>query len=408
MTQGLKEVSSFLLGLVTVLTLLSFSIHSSKAATAEDVARLFQEKIVNGCSKIRPVMNQSDIVDVEMTLHIVSLLDVNEVQQSVEATIWMEVFWKNELMVWNPIDYGNLTLVYPPETNMWKPDLAISNGYDALTPVGLDFVLLQSKHDGETEWNPGQKVSFLCKIDVRKFPFDTQTCYMEFFNWAGKAEETSLNYRESKYMKSAKAMYENSEWTIIEKRAEKQQPTVHEKVRVILVLQRKSLSLVLTVLLPVILLAFLNVFVFLLPTESGEKLSFSVTVLLAQAVFLSFISGLMPQTSDSTSSLSIYISVQLILSAIYVLLTCFNLSMYHRDSNNRPIPSWLTKILCLVNINSEDNDYPYKGNDEKLVTMTGNRVCRIIDRIYFRVFLCFVFIITLIFLCDGLSSRMLT
>ncbi|XP_055957696.1 CHRNA7-FAM7A fusion protein-like [Patella vulgata] len=194
-----------------------------------------------------------------------------------------------------------------------------------------------------------------------------------------------------------------------EKRAEKQHKTSHEKVRVILVLQRKSLSLVLTVVLPVILLAFLNVFVFLLPTESGEKLSFSVTVLLAQAVFLSFISGLMPQTSDSTSSLSIYISAQLILSAIYVLLTCFNLSIHHGDSSNRPIPRWLTKILCLANVNSEHNDYPQKENNTKLVTMTasvtGSDVCRILDRICFRVFLCFVFIITAIFLCDGLSSR---
>ncbi|XP_050408918.2 neuronal acetylcholine receptor subunit alpha-7 [Patella vulgata] len=403
--------SSVRLVLVVVLILLSTSIYSSEAATAEDVARLFQEKVMNGSSKIRPVMNQSDIVDVEMTLHIVSLLDVNEVQQSVEATIWMQVFWKNELLVWNPNDYGNLTSVYPPETNMWKPDLAISNGYDELTPVGLDFVLLQSRHDGETEWNPGQKVSFLCKIDVSKFPFDMQTCSMVFFNWAGKRDETSLNYRESTEMKEAEAGYANSEWAIIERRTEKQQNSPHETVRVILVLQRKSLSLVLTVLLPVILLAFLNVFVFLLPTESGEKLSFSVTVLLSQAVFLSFISGLMPQTSDSISGLSIYISAQLVLSAIYVLVTCFNLSMYHRDSRNRPIPRWLTKILC-VRVDSDNNVYPIKENDEKLVTMadslTGSDICLRLDRICFWVFLIVVFLMTALFLGDGLSAQIKT
>ncbi|KAK6190703.1 hypothetical protein SNE40_002506 [Patella caerulea] len=403
--------SSIRLVLVAVLVPLSISIQSSEAATAGDVARLFQEKVMNGSSKIRPVINQSHIVDVEMTLHIVSLLDVNEVQQSVEATIWMQVYWKNELLVWNPNAYGNLTRVYPPETNMWKPDLAISNGYDELTPVGLDFVLLQSNHDGETEWNPGQKISFLCKIDVSKFPFDTQTCHMDFFNWAGKKEETSLNYRETTKMKESEAGYANSEWKIIERRAEKQHNASHETVRVILVLQRKSISLVLTVLLPVILLAFLNVFVFLLPTESGEKLSFSVTVLLSQAVFLSFISGLMPQTSDSISGLSIYISAQLILSAIYVLLTCFNLSMYHRDTNSRPIPPWLMKILC-VRVDSGHSVYPLKENGDKLVSMTdgvtGSDICLRLDRICFWVFLIVVFLMTALFLSDGLSAQINT
>ncbi|KAK6190689.1 hypothetical protein SNE40_002495 [Patella caerulea] len=389
-----------------VALLLSMHMHSSEGATDEDVERLFEDKVKKGNSKIRPVKNQSERVEVEMSLFMVAILDVNEVQQSVEATIWMKVFWKNELLVWNPSDYGNLTLIYPPKENMWKPDLAMSNGYNELAPVGLDFVLLKSCHDGQTVWTPGQKVHFLCKIDVSKFPFDTQTCNMEFLNWAGTKEETSLKYRDPEIeLPYGHVAYPNSEWTVTERRTEKADQNEHEKIKVIVVLKRRSLSLVLTVLLPVLLLAFLNVFVFLLPTESGEKLSFAVTVLLSQAVFLSFISGLMPQTSDTISGLSIYISVQLVLSSLYVLITCCTLRIYHRDTDACPLPRWFLKILSLP-VHSDSSVYPVKEKDSTLETIadrvTGSQVSLRLDRICFWFFFVIVILMTTVFLLGGI------
>jgi hypothetical protein len=50
-----------------------------------------------------------------------------------------------------------------------------------------------------------------------------------------------------------------------------------------------------------VLLAFLSAMVFKLPPDSGEKMGFSLTVLLAYAVYLTIISDDMPSTSTSTS-----------------------------------------------------------------------------------------------------------
>ncbi|ESO97387.1 hypothetical protein LOTGIDRAFT_54380, partial [Lottia gigantea] len=303
--------------------------------------RLFQDKLSKSNPKIRPVWNQSRAVNISFEIYIVAMTDLNEIQQKVEATVWLSVQWQNELIMWNKTDYGDLEVVYPNPDTMWRPDLAISNGYDELNPIGIDFVIMKVFHDGSTIWMPGQKIEFLCSIDVSKFPFDTQHCFIEFFNWGGTLEESTLYHSSVPQMTSVKALHPNSEWEIIGEWYEnKDDKTNHDKVRVHLTMKRKSTSLVLSILLPVILLAFLNVFVFLLPTESGEKLSFAVTVLLSQAVFLSFISSMMPQTSDSISGLSIYIATQLVLSTLYVLLTCWILRLYHRDTKRRPLPSW--------------------------------------------------------------------
>ena len=59
----------------------------------------------------------------------------------------------------------------------------------------------------------------------------------------------------------------------------------------------------LNMILPVLLLAVMAVFVFMLPAESGEKISFSLTVLLAFVVLMTILGDKMPSTADHTSLL---------------------------------------------------------------------------------------------------------
>ena len=38
--------------------------------------------------------------------------------------------------------------------------------------------------DGNVVWAYGGTLSTLCVLDVRRFPFDSQECEIEFINWA--------------------------------------------------------------------------------------------------------------------------------------------------------------------------------------------------------------------------------
>ena len=57
------------------------------------------------------------------------------------------------------------------------------------------------------------------------------------------------------------------------------------------------------VMLPIILSSFLVTLVFVVPADSGEKLSYILTVLLTIAVFLTIIGETLPAISNSTSVL---------------------------------------------------------------------------------------------------------
>jgi hypothetical protein len=72
--------------------------------------------------------------------------------------------------------------------------------------------------------------------------------------------------------------------------------------------QRRRLFHFLTLLLPNLVLALLAGLVFALPMQSGEKMSFSMSLLLAFAVNLSVLVQHMPSSSINVSVIMIYLS----------------------------------------------------------------------------------------------------
>ena len=68
-------------------------------------------------------------------------------------------------------------------------------------------------------------------------------------------------------------------------------------------LRRKRTFYILNTIIPVVMLSLLNVLVFILPADCGERMALAVTVLLSFTVYLGIISDSMPKTSESLSLL---------------------------------------------------------------------------------------------------------
>ena len=76
-----------------------------------------------------------------------------------------------------------------------------------------------------------------------------------------------------------------------------------------LFIRRRPAFYILNRILPVILSSFLVIVVFILPCESGEKVSYALTELLALAFLLTLITDYMPSTSLTISILGIIVSI---------------------------------------------------------------------------------------------------
>ena len=79
----------------------------------------------------------------------------------------------------------------------------------------------------------------------------------------------------------------------------------HPFVSIIITLQleRRSFFYMFNMVLPCIILMILNVFGFYIPPDSGERLGFFMTILLALVVFLQVLSSSLPKTATTVPQL---------------------------------------------------------------------------------------------------------
>jgi len=100
-------------------------------------------------------------------------------------------------------------------------------------------------------------------------------------------------------------------------------------------MKRQSGFYVMSVILPLTGLTCVGSLVFLLPVESGERVGFSVSVMLSLTVFLTLITDDVPKTSNPMSLLGVYITVSLFISFLTTSVVIFNIHFYYREQNVR-------------------------------------------------------------------------
>ncbi len=154
-------------------------------------------------------------------------------------------------------------------------------------------------YDGYVEWNPGGSFRSKCDIDVHLYPFDVQTCLLNFTNWMytnGKVNLTINDTSETLEDDFSDGVWDVSETPTFVEPSESNTPST---VTFGLKLKRKPMYYVINVVAPTLCLSMLVLLVLRLPAESGEKISMGVTLLLSFAVYMLLVSDSVPVTSDS-------------------------------------------------------------------------------------------------------------
>ena len=154
-----------------------------------------------------------------------------------------------------------------------------------------------------------------CTVNLRKFPFDNQTCsvHISVNTWR---RYTALIPFTMDSMDVTDDLYEeNTEWQNVKYEQHVKSYFFNESgltgsfdvIVLVISMERNPTFYILYLLIPSVLMAFVSVLVFLLPPQSGERVSLSITVLLSYTVFLMTVSDMTPRGGSNTSLLGTYI-----------------------------------------------------------------------------------------------------
>lgn len=216
-----------------------------------------------------------------------------------------------------------------------------------------------------------------CAINIEYYPFDIQDCYMKFGTWTFDGNLINLEHinvnnsipeinptirkggLSTKLYTVERGIdmsdyYQSVEWDVLSIPAQKNikyydcciEPFYDIYFNI--TIRRKTLFYTVNLIIPCVNISFLSVLVFYLPSDSGEKLTLGISILVALLVFYLLLIELIPPTSLVIPLLGKYLLFTLILVNLSILLTIFILNLHHRKPNTHKMPFWMKRVFIEI------------------------------------------------------------
>uniref|UniRef100_A0A914VVZ6 Neurotransmitter-gated ion-channel ligand-binding domain-containing protein n=1 Tax=Plectus sambesii TaxID=2011161 RepID=A0A914VVZ6_9BILA len=112
--------------------ILLISLCACAAWASEDEKKLLTKLFENYDTRVRPVLENSDKLTVEVGVTLRKLIKVNPVANTFEAIAWIVQKWQDYQLRWDPTHYGGINRVYVPQTDVFKTDLVLYNSAKAM------------------------------------------------------------------------------------------------------------------------------------------------------------------------------------------------------------------------------------------------------------------------------------
>nr|XP_036676345.1 neuronal acetylcholine receptor subunit alpha-7 isoform X2 [Drosophila suzukii] len=246
--------------------------------------RLLHALLDNYNSLERPVVNESDPLQLSFGLTLMQIIDVDEKNQLLITNIWLKLEWNDMNLRWNSSEFGGVRDLRIPPHRLWKPDVLMYNSADE----GFDGTYATNvvvRNNGSCLYVPPGIFKSTCKIDITWFPFDDQRCEMKFGSWTYDGFQLDLQLQDEAGG-DISSFITNGEWDLL-----------------------------------------------------------GVTILLSLTVFLNMVAETMPATSDAVPLLGTYFNCIMFMVASSVVSTILILNYHHRNPDTHEMSEWIRVIF---------------------------------------------------------------
>lgn len=336
-------------GVIFLWTILSSMILTNIAQPIDASNRLSVDLMKNYNKRIRGVRDMKELTTLHFHFNLVRIAEYDEVNGKLSIVGYFGMFWHDFRMEWNSSQYNGTGTILFEEKEVWRPFIVLGSPQEEFKRLGDDDnFFVRYSPAGFAEWYPGDIWATACTPDVYMYPYDTQSCEVLFVVWGYAVSEIAaraLSDKVNLHVYTAHGM-----WDLTDTSVASYSDPVRQLTTITIVLEMKRISTfhLINMILPIVLVGLLNNLVFLLPAQSGERVGYSITVLLAIAVFQTIASDNLPTVSKPRISLlCIKLLIDLVLSALVMTLTIVTLYFYHMPETRR-IPSCVVVVTKCV------------------------------------------------------------
>ncbi|XP_030832957.1 acetylcholine receptor subunit alpha-1-A isoform X1 [Strongylocentrotus purpuratus] len=323
---------------------------SNTGLTNNSTTKALVKKLTDGYGEtsVRPVYNYRQTTYVYLRMLIYELVAFNEHSQHITLRSNMKMTWRDEYLQWDPSEWDGITSVTLRPSDIWKPDFDLEQNVERVHFIVADTYVI-ADYTGTVRWIFPVITTTACKINIVYFPYDVQQCNVTFYPWTLDNSQMRLLAEDDD--DAHQQMYiRNGVWDLTNFQAANESipykccPHPFDHVVYTLDLAREAAFFTTQIVMPSVFLSILMLISFWLHPDSGEKISLTVTNLLALILFQQLVAQFMPPTGEPRSIVVTCFFILIALSACSVILTVIVLRVYHTNVDSLP-PSWAFMLL---------------------------------------------------------------
>ena len=284
--------------------------------------------------KVAPVVERDSddaTVSVDMKFAIASVLSIDDVKEIMTTSVYVKMSWVDQALSWNVSQHNGVQSVELPVQSVWTPDIYIANSMDKkklFDYIGVVTVL----HNGTVTGNVDHIMNTYCDMRHVKYPYDTQNCPLIIDKFSPILRITLSAYILENTAASGTSY--SSSWDLLSQKISRADFYDGNTLALSCEVRRKTTFYTVCLVAPMVMTSIMNTLVFLVPLQSGEKISFLVSIFVSTSVFTSFFTTGMPRGLDSVpKTMKLLIGVMLE-SLLILLATLLVLTRDDRESSS--------------------------------------------------------------------------
>ena len=345
---------------------------TSSGPTYTEMSKLYAKLLEGYDTKIRPRRNLSEAVTVNGSFSLTGVLEFDTASQKLSVLGYFIFIWTDDMLVWNPLLHGTIGAVKFPFGLIWNPNVLYKTSFLGKGKIGDGDNIITALATGRVIWAPEGTYKMVCDVNIQFYPFDKQNC--ELLMYTAGTLVTEINIMEFTTSISDLYFKENSEWEIISIYSERKEIVDSHFISIVIVLGRRNQFIMCTIVAPLVFLSILNMGVFIVPVDSGEKGSIAVTIFLSYSVFFSAVGDELPHNSLKMSYIVLYMMILLSLSVVAVVYAYIQSFIFARYANEKVSVRCLRRLMNMHKVSSSkatpstqsDPDVDIYQNDPKV------------------------------------------
>ncbi|KAH8409516.1 hypothetical protein KR222_007698, partial [Zaprionus bogoriensis] len=297
----------------------------------------------------------------------VNFMDIDEMSGKITLHCWLSTVWRDELRSWNPKEFENITKLAMPSHKVWKPQITLFNAADDDGAYLAETTKVIIKSSGTILWVPPAVYTAYCKLNMRNWPYDEQTCKLKIGTWA--QDRINAYYDIPKQALCFEELAQSTEWEMVGVKTTNVTEDHYNYIEFLFTARRRSSMYTAVIYTPASCIVVLALSTFWLPPQMGEKILLNGTLIILTSVFLMYFASLLPVLADNTPMIVLFYSSSLMLLCISTIIEVVVLYL-STAQHKRRVPDFLKRLLhgrlgsflLLSNFTNEQESRLAQGN----------------------------------------------